>query len=132
MLEKIYIIDDDAITLYLAQVIIEMAKPGAACMLFDNSGEALAQLQLDVANNSLPNVVLLDLNMPEMSGLDLVRHLMPLKTAFDVQRCHVYILTSSISSDDRKQSLACPLVRDVIHKPLSEERLVEIVKALSA
>lgn len=130
MLEKIYIVDDDAITLYLAQVIIEMGSPATVCVLFENPGEAMEQLQHDAANNSLPNAVLLDLNMPMMSGLDLVYHLLPLKSAFDAQCCLVYILTSSINADDRKQSLACPLVRDVIQKPFSEEKLAEIIAAL--
>lgn len=132
MLEKIYIVDDDAITLYLAQVIIEMGSPATVCVLFEDSSQALAQLQHDAANSTLPNAVLLDLNMPEMGGLDVVRHLMPLKPSFDAQHCHVYVLTSSINAQDRRESMASPLVRDVIQKPFSEEKLAEIIQALSA
>lgn len=130
MLQKIYIVDDDAITLYLAQVIIEMASPATVCELFENPTEALARLQADAATNNLPDVLLLDLNMPVLSGFDILEQLAPLRNAFEAQRCHVYILTSSISTTDRDNSLACPLVRDVIQKPFSEERLAQVIEAL--
>jgi CheY-like chemotaxis protein len=88
---QIYIIDDDPICNFLSENSIRKAEPGIALHIFTNPVQAVSVL------NGLPFdpniIILLDLNMPEISGWEVIDRL--------VHQYHIYILSSSISPIDK-------------------------------
>lgn len=130
MLRKVYIIDDDQITLYLTKVTFELFSPDCECVCFSNAMDALERILVDTTNNSLPDLILLDLNMPVMSGFELLKRLEPLDATFIAKECFVFVLTSSVDEQDRFKSLNNSLVADLIEKPFSNEKLEEIKKKM--
>ena len=78
-------------------------------------------------NNFLPGLVLLDLNMPIMDGR---KALKAIKQDPDLRRVPVVVLTTSRADDDvfHVHDLG---VNSYISKPVTYERLVEVVKSIS-
>lgn len=125
MFNKVYIIDDDEVTLYLTGLVLSLYSPDCTCVNMPDAMEALTALKQDVADNDLPSLIFLDLNMPVMDGhqfLSEVNKLFPTH----IDNLKFYVLTSSISESDRNASLQYRMVQDVIEKPLTLEKLEEI------
>ena len=86
-----------------------------------------ALVYLKDPNNGAPCVILLDLNMPGMSGLDLLRHI---KRDTDLRIIPVIVLTTS--SDECHVFDSFDLsVAGYIVKPFGHEKCVESMRAIS-
>jgi two-component system, chemotaxis family, chemotaxis protein CheY len=131
MFTKVYIIDDDEVTLYLTGLVLSLYAPDSCSTSFQDGAEALAAIQLDAENNQMPSLILLDLNMPVMNGFRFLEELDSLCTAL-ADKPQLYILTSSLDKVDKIACLQHKLVLDVIEKPLTEEKLYEIEKQISS
>ncbi|PVY42149.1 response regulator [Pontibacter virosus] len=121
MVSKVYIIDDDDISIYLTSLVLEQAGFAREICTYTSADDALADLGLPVSA-PLPDVILIDLNMPVKSGWDFLDILRPYEGALQ-GKLDVFILTSSIATSDKDQSRDYPLVRGFLHKPFNEESL---------
>lgn len=91
---KILLVDDEShIRKYVALILKQMGSP--AIVEVANGQEAVAQYRLD-----RPDLVLLDVNMPQMDGIETLRHLM----AFDPDAI-VIMLTSLANRQTVEQAL---------------------------
>ncbi|MEJ6982554.1 response regulator [Pedobacter sp. P351] len=122
---KIFVIDDCPLNLVLAKIIIK--KHG----FFTATCFSEAQLALDyIACNqndsiNLPDVILLDLNMPVMDGWQFLAKFeeqLPL-----VKVIGVYMLSSSTDLRDVQRAKQYQSVKEFFTKPLSTEMLNEIM-----
>jgi CheY-like chemotaxis protein len=116
------LIDDNATTVFLTQHLFQRAGLASDLTTFLSPVEAVAALQQQARSGALPQVILLDLNMPLMSGWDVLDALQPLEPHL-LGRCAVYILTSSLAPNDRIRARAYPLVVDLLHKPLDHAKI---------
>ncbi len=82
----------------------------------------------DPASAPRPGLILLDLNMPRMDGREALREI---KADPKLKRIPVVVLTTSKAQEDiiRTYDLG---VNSFIQKPVSFDRLVEVVRTLSA
>ena len=78
------------------------------------------------ANQSRPDVILLDLNLPRMDGREVLR---AIKTDPDLQRIPVIMLTSSKADIDILKSYELN-ANGYIVKPVTFERLQEVVSSI--
>lgn len=131
MFTKVYIIDDDEVTLYLTGLVLSLYAPDSCFTNFQDGAEALAAMQLDAENRQMPSLIFLDLNMPVMDGFRFLEELDVLCSAM-ADKPQLYILTSSLDKVDITTCLQHKLVLDVIEKPLTEEKLCEIEKQISS
>jgi CheY-like chemotaxis protein len=122
-----YLIDDDAISLFLAEQVLRQAGITAPIRLFAAAEEALHFLVSHLPTE-VPELLLLDLNMPMMNGWQFLEALRPHAAAL-AGRCHIYILTSSLALADTARAKDFALVRGVIHKPLNEDEVQGIQHA---
>jgi two-component system, chemotaxis family, chemotaxis protein CheY len=129
MLKKIYVVDDDEISLYLSKITVELFDPLVECCCFDDAHKVIQSLQDDIKNNCLPEVILLDLNMPVMSGFELLAALKPIENAIQ-GKCHIYVLTSSVDDQDKFKVMESGLVTELLQKPLEISKLEEISQTL--
>jgi len=112
------IIDDDPMAVFLTtRLLHHEGQPTDVITSFVSPVEAVAFLQQQVLTNSLPHVVLLDLNMPLLSGWGVLEALKPLEASL-LGRCVFYILTSSLALTDVARAQQYPLVAGFLHKPL--------------
>ncbi len=105
---------------HLANKII-VAKDGeeALDILFQRGEENKTQ--------RIPNLILLDLNLPKVNGLEVLRQV---KSNSKTKQLPVIVLTSSKEEKDVVESY-CLGVNSYIRKPVDFEKFSEVVKQLS-
>ncbi len=112
------IIDDDPTGIFLTTRLLRReGQPADVITSFVSPVEAVAFFQRQGPTGPLPHVVLLDLNMPLLSGWGVLDALKPLE-AHLLGRCVVYVLTSSLAPAEAVHARQYPLVAGVLHKPL--------------
>ncbi len=113
------VVDDNHLDCFIAEKQLKNAGVTDNIEVYRNAGEALAALSIAAANPSmLPELILLDINMPEVNGFDFLSQYGKLPdTVKDL--IYIVMLTSSVLSEDRIRVSAYPFVRGIIHKPLT-------------
>lgn len=122
---NLYIVDDDPIICALHQQIIKREQ---ICdnIITVNSGKKLLQ-KLPLNEDKTLNIILLDINMPEMSGLDVLKSLSESSAKYDTL---VIMVSSSISTSDKVECASYPFVLDYYEKPLSKMHLNKLKNIL--
>jgi len=95
----------------------------------NNGLEAIEFLTQRLASNpaEVPRIILLDLNMPKMGGIEFLREL---RKNNELKNISVFVMTTS--NEDRDKVDAYNLnVAGYILKPLSMERFIEAVSTLN-
>jgi len=119
------IIDDDPIFVFGAKRIMQFADFCTAFMIFHNGEEALTNLTSIIeAGEKLPDMILLDLNMPIMDGWQFLDEFTKIKTQ---KKITIYIITSSIDPADVTRSKAYESVNNYIVKPITMETLKRLL-----
>lgn len=127
---EIAVVDDDM--LFQTIISTQLRRLGSIQVrLFANGQEAWQFLQQQQQNNlPLPDVMLIDLNMPVMDGWELLRAIHEnLSPAVGTELPRFYIVTSSIDRQDQELVVAYPFVAGFISKPLSREMLKKLLAA---
>ncbi|WP_299754654.1 response regulator [uncultured Pontibacter sp.] len=130
MYKKVFIVDDDEVSIFLTEAILEAESFANECKGFLDAKIALQNLMDSVHGSSteaLPEVIFLDLNMPFLSGWDFLEALSPYEQALR-GRCRIYILTSSVDEQEQKRAAHSKLVAGFLQKPLEDEWLLQLQK----
>jgi len=94
-------------------------------ILAANCKEALALLQ-SKSRSDLPQLILLDLNLPDISGIELLRRIKKDKSLYEIP---VVILTMSNEDQDIQKSYDLGASSYLV-KPISDEALMLVIKKL--
>lgn len=111
-----YIIENDHITAVVTELVLRKNLRRGEVQHFVNGQLAFDQLLKDVQESkSIPDLILLDLDMPVMDGWEFLDELVKLPIAKQI--C-VFVLTSSIHPNDREKARRYTLVKGFFSKPL--------------
>ena len=122
---KIFIIDDEEVSLFIAKRLLALKGLAEDIHIFLSAEEALCFIQ-EGMEEEIPDVILLDLNMPVMNGWQFLDALEG-KWAMGMNKCSIFILTSSLDYFDGVRAKEHPMVSGLIFKPLSNESLNLVV-----
>ena len=119
---RVLIVDDDP---HIREVLVfAFDKAGIATTQAGDGEEALAFFARWEAGEALPAVILLDINLPRVNGLEVLQKL---KQHPEFRRIPVVVLTSS--RDDRDLKSAYDLgVNSYIEKPVSFNKFIEVAE----
>lgn len=115
----ILIADDNAVSLEL--VADALAAPGYRIVEASNGNDALAKVR-----SERPQLVLLDIQMPELNGFEVLRQIRALDPTV---RCQILALTAFAMEGDRERVLAAGF-DGYIAKPISITKVRETVRRL--
>lgn len=121
---SICVIDDDMIYQMIVKKIIEKTEEFDDIKFYDDAIYALEDFK--DSNHSLPEIILLDINMPQMDGWQFLEGLLELRPSFSKETI-IYVVTSSIAHSDREKANSYTEVSGFLSKPLSVDRLKKII-----
>lgn len=131
LIKNIFLIDDDDVFVFIAKKIIAQTQMVEKITSFNNGKDALIFLEQHADfPESLPDLILLDLSMPVMDGWQFLEECSSLNLKLQ-KKITTYICSSSISAADFDRAKNISAVSDYIIKPISKEKIVEVIKRCS-
>lgn len=126
---SVLLVDDDEINNFISIKLIKKALLNTEIMACLNGKFAIDQLvelqRQDI--NKLPDYILLDINMPIMNGWEFLDEYKRLNID-PLGKTKIYIISSSVFSNDINKARSYPLVKDFISKPLNVDKIIELFK----
>lgn len=126
---SVLLVDDDEINNFISIKLIKKALLNTEIMACLNGKFAIDQL-VELQRNDpskLPDYILLDINMPIMNGWEFLDEYKRLNID-PSGKSKVFIISSSVFSNDINKARSYPLVKDFISKPLNVDKIVELFR----
>lgn len=129
-LNCILVVDDDEPTNYFTRTILEESCCAKHIVTVQSGQEALEYLlksESPAKRNEYPSpdLIFLDINMPAMDGWEFLEKY---KRMNIITRIIVVMLTTSLFPEDRVKAESTPEISGFENKPLTEEKILGIVK----
>ena len=129
-LKLTYIVEDDPITAIVTEEVLRKNQLSGEVQTYVNGQRAFDQLTAALGTNGdLPDLILLDLNMPRMDGWDFLAAFAGLALR---QQVTIFVLTSSIHPDDRARAFRHPEVKGYFSKPIDDATVARMQEMLNA
>lgn len=127
---KVLLVDDDSTTTFLHAQLLRRLKVAEQFLVARNGVEAIQALERtcgELNESTGPLLVLLDVNMPVMNGIEFLEKYQQHPLA---QKCPtvIVVLTSSAHPRDLERINALPVAADVLAKPLTGEKVAYILQ----
>lgn len=126
----VFLVDDDDINNFLLKHLITKSEFGVNLKTFNNPVEAVTRIKNHHNHNCKIDLLLLDINMPSMSGWDVLDELRMSGESI-IECSKIYMLSSSIYSSDMEQAENYKEVSGFISKPIGLEQLTNIFKEIT-
>ena len=127
-IEHILVIDDEQTCVYITELVLKKAGYGNKISSFNYGRQALDFLQkLDQNNEEFPELIFLDIKMPEFSGFDFLEEYHRLE--LDKTHNSSVVMCSSDSNEKTKtKAMKYNCVVDYIEKALKVDKYHKIVE----
>jgi CheY-like chemotaxis protein len=121
----LYLIDDDPAALLLNEIIVQSNHQIQSFQSFENAETVVHQLQqLHRDQQPLPDLILVDLNMPYMNGFEFIT---AMEAALAPDHIPIVMLSSTIDPEEINKAIAFPSCVLFVSKPLDHEKLQQII-----
>lgn len=115
------VVDDDDIFMIIARKMVGYCAPDWSIMEFTNGEEMLNYIQENAQQAAnLPDIMLLDINMPVMDGWMFLEEYETIKSQL-AKPIKIYLASSSIDTKDTERAKENKNLADYIIKPLTQE-----------
>jgi two-component system, NarL family, nitrate/nitrite response regulator NarL len=128
MVNKTVLIDDSDIDLFIQRRFLEVYNFSENLISYKSAEDALNWLK-NINGESPPDIIFLDLNMPEVDGFAFLKSFEALPEHVQ-KKSKIVVLTSSNSSKDREQVFENKNVIQFITKPLKQSDIEELQRLL--
>jgi len=124
---NILLVDDDEIYLYLTKRLLNDISEEIAVSSFTDGEQAIDFIKVCTeAKAALPDIILLDVNMPFLDGWGFLKEFKKLKPRLE-DKILIYLVTSSELEKDKKYAQDFEELTGYYVKPISEDNLLEIL-----
>ncbi|MHA7056201.1 response regulator [Aquimarina sp. M1] len=120
-IDLVYILDNDPVFVYGIKRLMEMMNFCESVIVYKNGLDALNNLKsIIVTKEQLPDIILLDLNMPVLDGWQFLDEFVKIPCK---EKITIYIVSSSVNPEDVFKARSYEIVSDYIVKPVSTKTL---------
>ncbi|GAB3011238.1 hypothetical protein GCM10027051_11860 [Niabella terrae] len=125
--KKILVVDDDPIFRLIAKKLLEKSHLFDEIVFQENGLEAMKYLKSLNPPDKLPDIILLDIEMPIMNGWSFLENYQQLPQQ-QRQDISVYTVSSSIALEDKNKAASFPDIKSYITKPLTLEIVMQLAE----
>ena len=122
--KPILLVEDDQVDVMTIQRALKDIKVSNRLDVVNNGEEALAFLKDE--KNERPGIILLDLNMPRMNGIEFLE---AAKAEGRIEKLPVVVLTTSKEESDKVESFKLGVAGYMI-KPVDYRKFVEVIRTI--
>lgn len=130
MMTNVLLIDDDEVYNFLNRSLIEISGFSKVINTCKSAKQGLNMLETSPVD-ALPDVILLDIQMPDIDGHGFLSYFAKLPSTIR-EKTKIAMLTSSLDPDDRAKSFKYESVIDFIEKPLNQNKLQNLRDKMAA
>ena len=116
----VLVVEDDPVV--LDELVVSLRRAGLACVAANNAWEALELVQ----HGARPTVMVCDIRMPELDGLELAQRLARLDPG---ERPEIIFVSGHAGFDEAVAAMRLG-ARDLLTKPIDLRRLIQIIKEI--
>ncbi|GAL84645.1 chemotaxis protein CheY [Sporocytophaga myxococcoides] len=118
----ILLVDDDFVNNFITERTLRRSNIAREVKTVRNGEEALTFLTEQI--NRTPELIILDVNMPEMNGIDFLKNFKKMVLEKNIK----VVLLTSVISPGQESSISRLGFEDIMIKPFTEEKLLKILK----
>lgn len=123
----VYIIDDDQVFIFGLKKMITIRNLCEHIFVFGNGLEAIEFMKLNLNSpRNLPDVILLDINMPIMDGWQFLEEYTSIKAGLS-KKCTIYLVTSSVHIPDMERAKNLEDIKNYLVKPITLDDLEAVL-----
>jgi len=123
----ILLVDDDDVTNFLSKEMLRLYMASPKIDITLNGQDAIDYLvERAEEPHRLPNLILLDINMPIMDGWDFLAEFDKIKKP-GFEKINIVMFTSSVYYEDIDRARTYTTVKNIYSKPLDEQKIREII-----
>lgn len=123
---KAGIVDDDQIYQLVMKRTMEQSGIVKSILQFYDGEEALGFFKQVESEDELPELLLLDINMPYMNGWQFLDEFIKLKFS-KTYKLTIFIVTSSNTQEDKRKALEYSIVSGYHVKPVTKDKFKEML-----
>jgi CheY-like chemotaxis protein len=119
------LIDDDEIFNFVHRKQIMRFNIEKEIVDYTSPFNALAYLK-NISLDKLPDVILLDINMPELNGFEFVERIVKERPEIE-GKLNIFVVTSSLNPTDYQQAKKFDCIKGYYNKPIDLEKIMNTV-----
>lgn len=118
--KRILLVDDDRASKFFVRIIL--IEENINCII-DEAPNGKDALDF-ILKGSVPDIILLDINMPVMNGFEFLLEYKQLN--LHLNHSSIYVLSTTITDDDLSRIRALNIVEDIFEKPFNYQHIKTI------
>lgn len=125
------VIDDDEMYMFAVKKLVKRVDLTDQTIYFENGKVALNYIDQCINDDALiPEVILLDLNMPVTNGWQFIKDFKKLKIKIE-KKITIYIISSTISEEEIKRAKEIEEITEFVCKPVTVAAFIGILTAMN-
>ncbi|MCB0484425.1 MAG: response regulator [Flavobacteriales bacterium] len=124
---NVLIVDDNDVDILISKKNLEMSGLASRIDVAKNGREALSFLEHSQINE-MPDVILLDINMPVMDGWAFMNSI-DVFTLAQKGQPRIFMVSSSLNLSDNDKAAKNPMISGFITKPFNQEKLRDVLQS---
>lgn len=123
-----FLIDDDQIFQFITDTTLRRINPNIKIEKYLDGEQGINSIKQRIDTPEiLPDIVMLDINMPFMNGWDFLKEYQTINDRIE-KSIHIYMLTSSDDPDDIEKAKKISELSGYLIKPVTEDELEVLIR----